>query len=304
MTETMSALTLITKAGIPSNKVIVGVASYGRSFKMVQPGCTGPMCPFAGKASGAKPGLCTGTPGYLANAEIDKIINDPNSKARIWTDTETLSNILVYDGDNWVAYMDDTNKRSRTMLYRFYNFGGTTDWAADLQAFGTSEYMTDDTFKAMSQNDGRCPWKNVEGFHCDSLASSDTTLPGKVRWQGTACDCAWADFMQYWETGKAKQNTFSQAAASFFNAGENRWSCEDVVVGCWQNSDQCKDVQTDSTTGPAGALIMSSFAAVNGVSCTSLSFMILAFHSRTRSGTKICGKQLGTFGNETSCERM
>jgi GH18 family chitinase len=33
-TETMTAMSMITKAGMPTNKVIMGVASYGRSFKM------------------------------------------------------------------------------------------------------------------------------------------------------------------------------------------------------------------------------------------------------------------------------
>lgn len=54
---------MITKAGMPSRKVIVGVTSYGRSFRMAQAGCTGPMCTFTGtnKISNASPGRCTGT---------------------------------------------------------------------------------------------------------------------------------------------------------------------------------------------------------------------------------------------------
>ena len=36
LTETINSLAMITKAGVPSNKVVVGVASYGRSFKMAQ----------------------------------------------------------------------------------------------------------------------------------------------------------------------------------------------------------------------------------------------------------------------------
>ncbi|KAI0505412.1 glycoside hydrolase superfamily [Xylaria bambusicola] len=34
ITETMSSLIMVTKAGVPSNKIVVGVTSYGRSFKM------------------------------------------------------------------------------------------------------------------------------------------------------------------------------------------------------------------------------------------------------------------------------
>lgn len=35
---------MITKAGVPSGRVVVGVASYGRSFKMAKAGCDGVSC--------------------------------------------------------------------------------------------------------------------------------------------------------------------------------------------------------------------------------------------------------------------
>ncbi|KAH7228394.1 hypothetical protein B0J15DRAFT_530791 [Fusarium solani] len=38
MTETKTSLAMITKAGVPSNKIFVGIASYGRSFKMSKAG--------------------------------------------------------------------------------------------------------------------------------------------------------------------------------------------------------------------------------------------------------------------------
>ncbi|KFY83394.1 hypothetical protein V500_10074, partial [Pseudogymnoascus sp. VKM F-4518 (FW-2643)] len=50
LTETINALSMITKAGVASNKIVVGVTSYGRSFKMAQAGCTGPECLFTGSA--------------------------------------------------------------------------------------------------------------------------------------------------------------------------------------------------------------------------------------------------------------
>lgn len=75
LTETFTALSLITKAGMPSNKVTVGVTSYGHSFKMAEPGCHGPMCKFTSSKleSNAAPGPCAGQSGYIANAEIDNL---------------------------------------------------------------------------------------------------------------------------------------------------------------------------------------------------------------------------------------
>ena len=50
ITETKYALAMITKAGVPSNKVAVGLARYGRSFGMTQAGCTGVECTFTGRS--------------------------------------------------------------------------------------------------------------------------------------------------------------------------------------------------------------------------------------------------------------
>ena len=80
MTETENSLSMITKAGVPSNKVLVGIASYGRSFKVAEPGCTGPRCRFVGigekHESAAKLGKCTKTAGYLSDYEIRQIIGE------------------------------------------------------------------------------------------------------------------------------------------------------------------------------------------------------------------------------------
>ncbi|GAB1316462.1 hypothetical protein MFIFM68171_06672 [Madurella fahalii] len=70
MTETHNALVMITKAGVPTNKIVVGVTSYGCSFKMKDRKCRGPICEFTGTSnvSHALPGPCTGTQGYISNA--------------------------------------------------------------------------------------------------------------------------------------------------------------------------------------------------------------------------------------------
>lgn len=52
---------MVTKAGIPSTKIVPGLALYGRSFEMTDPSCKGPECTFTGKESGATKGSCTDT---------------------------------------------------------------------------------------------------------------------------------------------------------------------------------------------------------------------------------------------------
>ncbi|KAL7785632.1 glycoside hydrolase family 18 protein [Trichoderma ceciliae] len=133
-TETKDALAMITKAGVPSNKVVVGVASYGRSFKMAAAGCDGPMCKFTGspRESNAYAGRCTNTAGYISNAEIKEIIASGKINKQ-WV--AAGSDILVYNNTEWVAYMNNSIKSDREKLYASYNMAGTTDWAVDLLEF-------------------------------------------------------------------------------------------------------------------------------------------------------------------------
>ncbi|KAK2028159.1 glycoside hydrolase [Colletotrichum zoysiae] len=148
ITETLLALSMITKAGVPSNKLAVGVSSYGRSFQMTTPGCTGPMCTYTGGGSGAYPGPCTGTAGYIANAEINAILAGTGtwmtSSGALQSiksyssefNEDSQSNIAIYDSTQWVAYIDDDLKADRKALYESLNFAGVIDWAIDLQGFG------------------------------------------------------------------------------------------------------------------------------------------------------------------------
>lgn len=133
-TETKDALSMITKAGAPSNKVVVGVASYGRSFKMAQAGCDSENCKFTGspRVSNAAHGRCTDTGGYISNAEIDEILQTGRVNKK-WIKEGSV--MMVYNDTEWVAYMNDQMKTARAAFYDAYNFAGTTDWAVDLQDF-------------------------------------------------------------------------------------------------------------------------------------------------------------------------
>ncbi|KAL4807506.1 hypothetical protein BDV18DRAFT_158723 [Aspergillus unguis] len=143
-TETRNALSMITKAGVPARKIFVGVSSYGRSFGMVDPTCTGPMCKYGGAfdVSTAEAGTCTNTSGYISNAELNLIMQGVDSgasnyKGRTWYDEDSDSDIMVYgthgEITTWVAYMSDETKQARIDWIKGLNLGGVTDWAVDLQ---------------------------------------------------------------------------------------------------------------------------------------------------------------------------
>ncbi|KAH7317126.1 hypothetical protein B0I35DRAFT_461621 [Stachybotrys elegans] len=130
-TETRNALSMITKAGVPSNKIIVGLPLYGRSFQMAAAGCHGPDCSFTGPESGATPGRCTETSGYISNFEIREILAT-NGNAQLYADED--GDVLVYDDVQWVSWMGRPLYDSRVSWYRSLNFGGVVEWAIDLDA--------------------------------------------------------------------------------------------------------------------------------------------------------------------------
>lgn len=95
----------VTKAGVPNNKIYVGEASYGRSFRMAQDLCWQSMCEFTGSRehSDANPGRCTGTGGYISHAEINEIIQ-AGGDIHFFHEGESNTDILLYKGESCPAF--------------------------------------------------------------------------------------------------------------------------------------------------------------------------------------------------------
>ncbi|THV51916.1 hypothetical protein BGAL_0095g00320 [Botrytis galanthina] len=179
MTETINALSMITKAGVLSNMIAVGVSSYGRSFEMTTPGCWTELCTYTGPLSGATPGPCTDTAGYIADYEIG-LVSSENPTADLLWDEASYSNIMVYNQTQWVAYMNDTNKAVRQLLYKDLSLFGTSDWAVDLQSLdGTGESSSSSSTSSSISN------LNETVYISPDIWSSEdpvvTALPGDAR---------------------------------------------------------------------------------------------------------------------------
>ncbi|KAJ6024917.1 hypothetical protein N7540_005714 [Penicillium herquei] len=145
MTETMWALAMLTKAGVATNQIMVGVSSYGRSFEMTTAGCYESDCTW--DAAGAA-GECTETAGYISNAEINNILESDTS-SELYSDN--ITDIMVYNSTQWVGYMTNATKVKRQAYYETWNFGGTAEWAIDLEEFVTFDNSTD----ASSEDGGK-----------------------------------------------------------------------------------------------------------------------------------------------------
>lgn len=137
MTETVNALTMIiTKADVPSNKVVMGVASYGRAFWQSDPNCSGPDCTFTDH--GATIGTCTQTSGYLSYGEIQEIVNNGTMR-KMYYDKVSESDIMLYNTNDWIAYTNlTTSIHKRYTMVSKMALGGTVEWAVDLRGNETS----------------------------------------------------------------------------------------------------------------------------------------------------------------------
>jgi hypothetical protein len=258
LTESYNALSMITKAGVPADKVIVGISSYGRQFRMTNSGCTHANCTFVGPQSKATPGRCTDVPDYISNAEIKEIVQK-NPSAKVF-DTGGGSKYMTYDG-NWVSYMDDMDKISRTNLWKGMNFGGAVEWAIDLNSFDHDGLIQpqapldglEDKFSVSKghgygmrrggRNNGErkgideivCPqddsWRKV---NCTTRGIVDKALMTDSEiWADVKAAAAWCAAISHWTAKKTEGAIFPSIFSDFLH-GPDGFRCDKLETnnGC------------------------------------------------------------------------
>ncbi|RDK38944.1 hypothetical protein M752DRAFT_307004 [Aspergillus phoenicis ATCC 13157] len=273
LTETKQSLAMITKAGVPGAKVIVGVTSYGRSFKMADPNCWGPDCLYTGDRlnSDAKKGKCTITAGYLAGAEIGEIMKDSSRVVKSYVDTTSNSDILIYDNDEWVGYMSADTKRARTTLYSAWGLGGTSDWASDLQTYHDvpkpATSWANFIQLAKAGEDPKIDQTrngNWTSYNCadDNVANLFYFTPSQ-RWKNMVTDTAWDDIVRIWnETDRGRNLTFMQSVESTTHFKSQ--ACGEIQSeSC--SSIGCEDGADGNHSGSAAFLILYSMAEFHGM---------------------------------------
>jgi hypothetical protein len=270
--ETYNALTMVTKAGVSSDKIMVGIASYGRQFKMTDPNCATKDCTYIGPKAAGTSGRCTNESAYISNAEIKEII--AKSPSAMVVETGGSSKYMTYDG-NWVSYMDDNDKAARTAMWKSLNFSGVVEWAIDLNTFeydngpdvakgrkGRKEGFK--VFKGM-RGDGIFAEKQSGsmGDLCgedDSWREVTCSNPGIAKynsepwnkWELVKGDAAWCGAMKFWTRMRdSNQNKFSFASevmAGYFK-GPGEFNCQvlnDQGITSCMSPQQCEDKNRDS----------------------------------------------------------
>jgi GH18 family chitinase len=274
VTETINALVMITKAGVPSNKVIVGVTSYGRAYGMTTPGCWTEMCTFQGPASTAEAGSCTGTPGYISDAEIKSIITSPARQAVQYYDSRSQTDIVVWDSTNWVGYMSASTKATRIALYKNLGMGGITDWAIDLEdnvvvPDGISSWPKfvslvfaggDPTIGDRTGN-----WTSL---NCDNeYVKNDIYYSSQQRWAALDAADAWQNALEVWRSqDRALNIPFMTSLQHTYKAIAGAQCGEMTSTSSCITYTQCTNFIGDpGVTGPGAWLIWNSLITINNM---------------------------------------
>ncbi|GIK06329.1 hypothetical protein Aspvir_001976 [Aspergillus viridinutans] len=255
LTETRQSLAMITKSGVPGEKVIVGVTSYGRSFKMADANCWGPDS------------------GYLADAEIAEIMKDSSRVVKSYVDTTSNSDVLIYDNDEWVGYMGAATKKARASLYAAWGLGGTTDWATDLQTYHDvpkpAYSWTNFIELARAGGDPKTDHTrngNWTDFDCTAPAVVDfLDYTPSQRWRLMGADAAWDDIVRIWKDTDSQRGgvNFSESVESTTRFGGQAGCGVMTTAGC--TIVECEKGADSDTSGPAAMFISNSLAEIHGM---------------------------------------
>lgn len=288
LTETKQSLAMITKAGVPGNKVVVGITSYGRSFNMAEEGCWGPSCTFTGDrlTSHATKGVCTDTAGYIADAEIAEIMGNKKRADRVavsFVDSSSNSDILVYDNTQWVSYMSASTKKSRATLYKAWGLAGTTDWATDLAEYHDAPKpatsWNDYKQKALNGDDPKIDLSrdgNWTDYDCtDEVAVCPLCYYPERQWSHFNVEAAWKDVVRIWkETDKDRDWKFSQSVSSTLHIVTAEADCQKVDKSNCDDAVTCEVGLNSATSGPAGKLIWNSLVWIHQVHTQYLDYLL------------------------------
>lgn len=117
------------EGGIPPEKLVLGMPTYGRSFGNVQDPRP------AGKAEGAGPkGRCTGEKGFLAYYEVNDLIESGQYKT-YWDPVSSTPYAYDEESKNWVTYDDLRSISIKVDYIQEKQLGGGMFWAIDLDDF-------------------------------------------------------------------------------------------------------------------------------------------------------------------------
>eukprot|EP00930_Biecheleria_cincta_P045078 TRINITY_DN3106_c0_g1_i1.p1 TRINITY_DN3106_c0_g1~~TRINITY_DN3106_c0_g1_i1.p1 ORF type:complete len:699 (+),score=128.61 TRINITY_DN3106_c0_g1_i1:79-2175(+) len=120
-------------AGAPASKMTIGLATYGRGWKLSDPSNAGYNSPASGACS---EGESTGEAGYRSYYEIQEILANP--EAKMVYDEHRSCPYVVYGGE-WIGYDNEKSICAKLSFAKSKGLAGSMVWALDLDDF-SGEY--------------------------------------------------------------------------------------------------------------------------------------------------------------------
>ncbi|KAI9352033.1 glycoside hydrolase [Obelidium mucronatum] len=119
---------LVTHAKFPKNKLLLGLAFYGRSYKLTDPAsCNGIGCSFV-KGGNAYAGACSQTSGYVFMSDILSL-RAGGAIAR--SDATTGTSWLITSDGSWVTFDSYADFKRKDAYAKSICLGGTFVWEID-----------------------------------------------------------------------------------------------------------------------------------------------------------------------------
>jgi hypothetical protein len=186
-----------------------------------------------------------------------------------YVDGSSYSNIMVYDGDQWVSWMSSTVKDARRTLYQQLSMGGVSDWATDLQEYHDPpsvapswdilKYSVNLGINVDESGTRRGNWTQIE---CTDLSVTwRGDLTPRQRWSMADADDAWDDVLYAWRNRQKPSLKFSDFVANKFHARDFVECTEPTDLGC-ETLIECLKT---ADTGAAAHFVWNSIAQVHHV---------------------------------------
>lgn len=116
------------RMGAPKSKLVVGLATYGRSFTLASQSQNGMNSPTSG---GGKAGEFTKEAGFLAFYEICDMLKQ--GATYYWDEEQAVP--YAVQGDQWVGFDDELSIRNKVKWLNEQGYAGAMVWALDMDDF-------------------------------------------------------------------------------------------------------------------------------------------------------------------------
>ncbi|GAM43946.1 chitinase [Talaromyces pinophilus] len=139
LSDIQQSLQLVWNAGVSPEKVILGLADYGKTYTLSGGSCTNPGCAATG------PGLagpCSNEAGSLHNAEIDAILKK-HTDIKPQLDKKAAVKYFSWDKTQWVSYDDKETWQLKKQYAAEKCLAGTLEWAVDMNVISSKDTKDD-----------------------------------------------------------------------------------------------------------------------------------------------------------------